>query len=91
MLTQNTSGFTLRLGRTFLAVLLLVQMLNVAVRSVQAEGFVSDAFQNQWNSTDADVANGKVARTFFWGSQAFAHTQEVYSEFAHWHPRSPVF
>lgn len=76
---QSRSGFM----RLLLAMLLLGQLLAgfvAGTHAARAEGFVSDAFQNQWNSTDAEVANGKVARTFFWGPQAFAHTQEVYSE-----------
>ena len=83
MLTSKSVKNCFRFSRTFLVLLFLVQLLAVLIagtRSARAEGFVSDAFQNQWNATDADVANGKVARTFFWGSQAFAHTAEVYSE-----------
>ncbi len=80
MLIQNPNWVKRRVGGTLLAVILLVQISGVAVTSAQAEDFVSNAFQNQWNSTDADIASGKVARTFFWGPQAFAHTQEVYSE-----------
>ena len=83
MLTESVAQSRFHLVRLLLAMLLLGQLLPgfmAGTHAAQAEGFVSDAFQNQWNTTDADVASGKVARTFFWGPQAFAHTQEVYSE-----------
>ena len=46
----------------------------------QAEAFVEPAFAQQWRSTDEAVARGTARRTFFWGPEPFAHTNEVYLE-----------
>lgn len=65
----------------FLAILVQnISWLATGTKIAQAETFVSSAFQNEWNATDADVANGKAKRTLFWGPQPFAHTIEVYNE-----------
>ncbi|MEI6046036.1 MAG: hypothetical protein WCS37_16925 [Chloroflexota bacterium] len=63
--------------------LLFMQLSGLAlggVTVVRAENFVETAFEQQWRTTDEAVAAGKVARTFFWGPQPFAHTSEVYAE-----------
>jgi hypothetical protein len=64
---------------TLLSFLLLFQVAGTA-GIVYAEEFIDPAFQQQWRETDEAVLSGKVARTFFWGPQPFAHTTEVYEE-----------
>ncbi|HEX2912563.1 MAG TPA: hypothetical protein VH186_17270 [Chloroflexia bacterium] len=67
---------------TFLLLTIFLGLDSLSARIVQAEDFVNPAFQQQWQSTDAAVKSGQVARTYFWGPQPFAHTGEVYKESA---------
>ncbi len=71
-------GHARRMG---IALLLLAQLAIVlSPRPARAEGFVEPAFGQQWRATDEAVARGTASRTFFWGPEPFAHTNEVYQE-----------
>lgn len=68
-----------------IALVILTQLLALTLAFggggvAQAEGFVDNAFEEQWRATDEAVAKGQVSRTYFWGPEPFAHTNEVYSD-----------
>jgi hypothetical protein len=63
-----------------LALALQMVILAGANGTASAESFVEPGFEQQWKLTDEAVAKGQVSRTYFWGPQAFAHTNEVYNE-----------
>jgi hypothetical protein len=69
-----------RLSAACAILLQLAALTNFNSTTAKAESFSATPFQQQWSATDAQVANGQVKRTFFWGLQPFAHTQEVYSQ-----------
>ncbi len=45
-----------------------------------SEPFADSAFEGVWNRTDRPVAEGRVSRTWLWGPEPFATTNEPYDQ-----------
>ncbi len=62
-----------------LAVLVCSLIITLAGVSAAAD-FANPAFNKVWSQTDLEVKQGKVARTWIWGPEPGATTQEPYTE-----------
>src|SRR4051794_18897335 len=77
------NGRPRRSGFALISVLFASLLLGLGNFSVAfaAQSFASPDFQNVWNRTDKQVANGSLSRTFLWGPEPnTAALQEDYAE-----------
>lgn len=78
-----STGKPRRSGLALVSVLLASLLLGMANLGavLAAQSFASPDFENVWNRTDKQVANGSLSRTFLWGPEPFtAGVQEDYAE-----------